>query len=127
MPDLADYKFFCFSGEPKYCQVISGRNETMCTDFFDMNWKHQSFHEPKNYPFAKVEPKKPEGFEHMKNVAMKLAQDRSFSRIDFYQVDGKVYFGEITFFPTSGMGGFEPDEWDNKFGNLIKLPAIKYN
>ena len=97
----------------------------MCCDFFDMDWNHQQFHEPKEYPFAKVKLKKPVGFEQMKYAAHALAQGRSFSRIDFYQVSQRVYFGEITFFPTSGLGGFEPEEWDYKFGSWIKLPAKK--
>lgn len=96
----------------------------MCIDFFDMGWNHQPFHEPKNYPFAEMELKKPSNFEQMKEVVMKLAQGRSFSRIDFYQVGEKVYFGEITFYPTSGMGGFNPEEWDYKFGSLIELPQL---
>ena len=122
LQDLPDYKFFCFNGEPRYCQVISGRNETMSIDFFDMDWNHQPFHEPKNYPFAEVEPQRPVRFEQMKSAAKMLAQDRSFSRIDFYQVGGVVYFGEITFFPTSGMGGFEPNEYDLVFGRMMILP-----
>lgn len=125
--DLPDYKFFCFSGEPHYCQVISGRNETMSIDFFDRNWNHQPFHEPHNYPFAEVEPRKPSCFEKMWDMAEKLAQGKAFSRIDFYQVKDKVYFGEITFFPTSGIGGFEPEEWDRYLGNLIDLKALNNN
>ena len=121
-PDLPDYKFFCFDGEPKYCQVISGRNEKMCIDFFDHDWRHQPFHEPRNYPFADKEPQKPDHYEQMWDAACRLAQGKPFSRIDFYDVNGRVYFGEITFFPTSGMGGFDPMEWDYKFGEWIKLP-----
>lgn len=122
--DLPDYKFFCFDGEPIYCQVISGRSETMSIDFFDMEWKHQSFHEPKDYPFAEIEPKKPECFEKMCSAARLLAQGKPFSRIDFYQVKYKVLFGEITFYPTSGMGGFDPEEWDYKFGEWLTLPKV---
>lgn len=121
--DLPDYKFFCFDGKPKYCQVISGRNTTMCIDFFDREWRHQPFHEPYNYPFADEEPPKPKHLEKMWQAATTLAADKPFSRIDFYQVGGFVYFGEITFFPTSGMGGFNPPEWDYKFGEWINLKA----
>ena len=124
-PDLPDYKFFCFNGEPRFCQVISGRTETMNIDFFDMEWNHQPFHEPRNYPFAEIEPQRPSCFEQMKVAARKLSKGRSFSRIDFYHVNNKALFGEITFFPTSGMGGFFPEEWDYKFGSLIKLQAKK--
>ena len=103
--DLPDYKFFCFNGVPKYCQVISGRGTKMCIDFFDHEWNHQPFHEPCDYPFANKEPLKPQNFNKMWEAAAKLAKDKAFSRIDFYDVGTNVYFGEITFFPTSGMGG----------------------
>lgn len=119
--DLADYKFFCFDGEPKFCQVISGRETGMQVDFFDKEWNHQPFHEPYDTPFANPMPQRPEHLDLMWNVARKLAEGKAFVRIDFYDVNGKVYFGEITFFPTSGLGGFEPKEWDIKLGNWIKL------
>ena len=120
--DLADYKFFCFNGEPRYCQVISGRGKKMCIDFFDMKWRHQPFHEPKNYPFADIEPARPMHFDRMQDAARQLTKGRAFCRIDFYEVGDKVYFGEITFYPTSGMGGFDPEEWDYSFGKWITLP-----
>lgn len=122
--DLPDYKFFCFDGEPIFCQVISGRSKTMSIDFFDMNWEHQPFHEPKDFPFAEIEPKKPECFEKMRYAAKLLAKGKPFSRIDFYQVKNKVLFGEITFYPTSGMGGFEPEAFDIKLGRMIDLKNI---
>lgn len=120
--DLPDYKFFCFNGEPRFCQVISGRGGKMCIDFFDYDWNHQPFHEPKKYPFADVKPEKPKHFEQMWRAASSLSKGLPFSRIDFYDVNDKVYFGEITFFPTSGTGGFDPEEWDKQFGDWIKLP-----
>ena len=120
--DLPDYKFFCFNGEPKYCQVITGRNTEMCIDFFDYEWNHLPFHEPKDYPFANHMPEQPKQYKIMWEKARLLAKDKEFSRIDFYNVGADVYFGEITFYPTSGMGGFDPVEWDYDFGELIKLP-----
>ena len=122
--DLPDYKFFCFNGEPKYCQVISGRGTKMCIDFFDHEWNHQPFHEPKWYPFSKVELEKPEFFEKMWDLARKLAQDKAFSRIDFYEVGDNVYFGEITFYPTSGFGGFNPSDYDATLGKMIDLQRV---
>ncbi len=121
--DLKDYKFFCFGGEPKYCQVIGGRETKMVIDFFDENWNHQPFHEPHDIPFADVTPAKPKNYEEMRKLAAILSEDKPFSRIDFYDINGKIYFGEITFFPTAGMGGFYPEEWDRKFGDLILLPS----
>lgn len=123
-PDLPDYKFFCFNGTPKYCQVVSGRGVLTCFDFFDLDWKHQPFREPKRYPLSSENLQCPKNFELMCNLAGKLASDKVFSRIDFYNINGKVLFGEITLFPTSGFGGFDPHEWDYTFGSYIKLPEI---
>ncbi len=120
--DLPDYKFFCFNGICKYCQVIKGRDSIMTIDFFDKDWKHQPFHEPENYPFAEDEINKPFNIELMWTLAETLAANKAFSRIDFYEVNNKVYLGEITFYPTSGFGGFSPKEWDEKIGSLIKIP-----
>lgn len=119
--DLPDYKFFCFSGEPKYCQVISGRNKNMSIDFYDKEWNHQPFHEPKNYPFAEKQHNKPVSIDDMWQKARMLSQGQPFLRVDFYEIEGKTYFGELTFFPTSGFGDFSPKEWDYKFGEMIKL------
>lgn len=124
--DLPDYKFFCFNGKPIFCQVISGRNATESIDFFDLQWNHQPFHEPRIFPHATSMLMCPQHFEKMIELSRQLADDKPFSRIDFYDVNGQVLFGEITFFPTSGMGGFDPEEWDCKFGDLIELPT-KYN
>lgn len=121
--DLPDYKFFCFNGEPKYCQVISGRESKKCIDFFDRDWNHQPFHEPSYYPFADEEPTKPKYLDKMWKAASILAENIAFSRIDFYEVREEIYFGEITFFPTSGFGGFDPEEYETIIGNLISIPV----
>lgn len=117
-----DYKFFCFEGEVKLCQVISGRESTMTIDFYDKEWNHQPFHEPKAYPFSKRPLRRPALYDKMWEVAQALCKNQHFIRIDLYAVNDQIYFGELTFFPTSGMGGFEPQEWDYKFGEWIKLP-----
>lgn len=123
--DLKDYKFFCFDGVPKFCQVIGGRNETMTIDFFDMQWHHQPFHEPRIYPFADIIPQQPMNFSDMQDVARRLSKDHPFLRVDFYEVKGKIYFGELTFYPTSGFGGFNPDRYDELWGDYIHLPFNK--
>ncbi len=120
--DLPDYKFFCFNGIPKYCQVISGRNTKKSIDFFDKEWKHQPFREPSKYPNADNEPTKPKCLEKMWQLATLLSDGKSFSRIDFYEVKGQIFFGEITFFPTSGLGVFEPEKYDAILGQMIHLP-----
>lgn len=118
---LKDYKFFCFNGIPKYCQVISNREGLMSIDFFDEEWRHQPFHEPRKFPFSEKMPSKPQSFDEMKRLATKLSEGFPFIRIDFYEIQGKVLFGEMTFFPTSGLGGFDPEKWDEKLGSLIVL------
>lgn len=120
--DLKDYKFFCFGGIPEFCQVICGRTSEMTIDFFDKEWKHQPFHEPRIYPFNNGVLKKPKNFELMLELASKLSCGHCFLRVDFYEVKGELFFGELTFFPTTGMGGFEPPHWDYILGDMIELP-----
>lgn len=125
--DLPDYKFFCFNGHPKYCQLISGRGKRLCSDFYDKEWKHQSFHEPRNIPFADNSFKKPENYEKMWEIASILSEGIPFIRVDMYNVKGKIYCGELTFFPTSGYGGFNPEDWDYRFGEMLVLPIESNN
>ncbi|MBP5617108.1 MAG: hypothetical protein J6X06_04905 [Elusimicrobiaceae bacterium] len=122
--DLADYKFFCFGGIPHYCQVITDRNSVEKVDFFDMNWQHQPFTGlTKPFPHADKMPKIPSCFEKMKQACHILAKDIPFVRVDFYEVNGKMYFGEMTFFPASGLGKFTPDKWNETIGDKLKLPS----
>lgn len=121
--ELRDYKFFCFNGEMKAMFIASERyNETTETrfDFFDRQFCHLPF--TNGHPNAEVLPAKPEKFEEMCVLAEKLAGDIPLLRVDFYDVDGKIYFGELTFSHWSGMMPFEPKQWDERFGDWIKLP-----
>lgn len=118
---LADYKFFCFDGEPKYCQVIQDRNTKEMIDFFDMEWAHQEF---VGLIPAALCPQKSKCFEVMKQIARDLSKGNSFSRIDLYEVNEKTYFGEITFFPVSGMGVFKPEKYNEILGKMINLNGI---
>lgn len=120
--ELRDYKFFCFDGEVKALFIASERysNEETKFDFFDADFNHLPF--TNGHPNAKVLPEKPENFEEMKELAAKLSKGIPQARIDFYEVNGKTYFGEITFFHWSGLKPFDPEEWDYKFGEWIKLP-----
>lgn len=122
--DLPDYKLFCFNGEPRFCQVISGRESKMCIDFFDKEWTHQPFHEPRNYPFADVLPEKPKNLDKMWRLAAMISKGYPFLRIDFYEVKNDIYLGEITLYPTSGMGGFAPEMYDKVFGQMLDLNGI---
>lgn len=122
--ELRDYKFFCFDGEPIYCQVISDRSTVETIDFYDIKWIHQPFTglavPPK--PFGKIPIPIPKTFENMKKSAKLLSKNIPFVRVDFYEINGKMYFGELTFYPAAGFGKFSPDEWNQKIGNMINLP-----
>lgn len=124
--ELRDYKFFCFDGKVKALFIASDRNkeehETKF-DFYDEDFNHLPF--TNGHPNAKVPPKKPASYEVMKRLAEKLSIGIPHVRIDFYDINGKVYFGEMTFFHWSGMKPFVPEEWDYKFGEWIKLPTSK--
>lgn len=126
--DLSDYKFFCFNGEPKYCQVIRDRHSKESIDFYDMNWRHQEFvglnpvtSSGKNLVNGVNPVPRPLLLDDMICVCHKLSKNMKFVRIDMYVIDNRIYFGEITFYPASGMGLFNPDKWNEELGNLISL------
>ena len=121
--ELKDYKFFCFDGEPRFLFVATGRqqNDTRF-DFFDLEWNHLPV--LNGHPNADHPIPMPVNFSEMIEVARKLSQDIPHVRVDLYNVNGNIYFGELTFFHWSGMTPFEPREWDYKFGEYIKLPEV---
>ena len=123
--DLVDYKFFCFNGQPQYCQVIRDRHTEETIDFYDMEWNHM--------PFVGLNPvarngltpvARPEHLDKMQEICRKLAKDKPFVRVDLYVIDDKEYFGELTFYPASGFGVFTPDEWNRKLGDLLDLEPL---
>lgn len=120
--ELRDYKFFTFGGEPKVLYIAQGRGrgEPTVADFFDMEFNHLPF--TIDHDTAEVPPEKPVQFELMKRLASQLSAGTPQLRVDFYEVDGKVYFGEMTFFHCSGFEAFHPEEWDRIFGDWVKLP-----
>jgi len=121
--ELRDYKYFCFGGEAKLLFIASERqsadSETKF-DFFDMEFNHLDFRN--GHPNAEQLPAKPQHFEEMRMLAEKLSEGIPHLRVDFYVVNGKVYFGELTFYHWSGMKPFDPPEWDEKLGSYIELP-----
>lgn len=123
--ETRDYKFFTFNGEPKVMYIATGRGtgETF-GDFFDMEFTHLDLDiDHRNAPIC---PEKPECFEEMKRAAEVLAQGIPQVRVDFYEVDGQFYFGEMTFFHCGGFMNFKPEQWNQKFGDWVpKLETIK--
>ena len=115
---LHDYKLFCFNGEPKLTFVCTERFSEggLREDFFDEDWNHIGIKRPGHSNSDSIITK-PKTFEQMKIFARCLAKDSPFMRVDFYEIDGKLYFGELTFYPAAGFETFEPNEWDSILEN----------
>ena len=123
--DLKDYKFYCFDGKMQFVMINSDRNSGKSTkaDYFDreFNWLDFTW----GYEHAEVQPKKPDKFDEMVAVAEKLAKGLPHIRVDLYECNGQIYFGELTFFDGSGFDKIEPEEWEYKIGNMLELPPKK--
>lgn len=120
---INDYKFFCFNGEPKIMFVATDRSVDVKFDFFDMDFNHLDI--VNIHPNSGKRINKPECFDEMKQIAAKLSKGMKFVRIDLYEINGKVYFGEFTFFHGGGFCLFFPIEWEKKLGDLIDLNSPK--
>lgn len=117
--DLIDYKIMCFNGEPKYTYVCSDRftDDGLKITFFDNDWNVVNIRRKNKKTDTSI--KKPVKFDDMLVIARKLSKGIPFSRIDLYEINGRVYFGEITFFPASGFSEFEPETADRHLGELF--------
>jgi hypothetical protein len=123
--ELKDYKIHNFNGVPKVILVCSERFSDigLHEDFYDVNWKKINLKRP-DHSTSEQETNKPKELEKMLLFSEKLSRDYPFMRTDFYEVNGKLYFGEITLYPASGFSRFEPEKWDDWFGEWIELPEI---
>ncbi|MBQ8868890.1 MAG: glycosyl transferase [Oscillospiraceae bacterium] len=117
--DINDYKFFCFDGKPELMFVATDRSDDCRFDFYDMDFNHldiENIHPNSDKPINK-----PEKFEEMKALAAKLTQGFKFVRLDLYEIQGKIYFGEYTFFHAGGFWPFHPEKYEKIYGDLIKI------
>ena len=115
--ELRDYKFWCFNGKPTY-MYITNKGKVIKENFYDMDFNPVSI----NHGFERTIPEyeKPSNFDKMKELATQLSAGIPFVRVDFFNVDGKIYFGEFTFYDWGGMRPFRND-WDEKIGQHIQL------
>ena len=129
LPDIDNYKFWFFDGKPLHCALESGRSadgslDNLRMDFFDMNWQvtnvERSDHPRSDHP---ERIRRPKNFKLMKKLAAKLAEGFAFVSVDFYEIEGKVYFGEMTFTPGAGNFYYKSEGTDEYLGGLLKLPA----
>ncbi|MGU9076068.1 ATP-grasp fold amidoligase family protein [Clostridium perfringens] len=120
--ELKDYKFMCFNGKVKCSFVCSDRfsDDGIKVTFFDINWNIMPFE--RHYPRSDKQISKPVNYEKMIEFAEKLSKGIPFLRVDFYEIEGRLYFGELTFFPGSGFEEFTPEKADYELGKLIELP-----
>ena len=118
--DLKDYKFFCFNGIVQYIQVDYNRFVDHRRNIYSPQWEPQDF--SIQYPSGKeISISKPQNLDKMIEIAQTLSQEAPHIRIDLYNINGKIFFGECTFYHGAGFEKFSPPEWDLKFGSLIKI------
>ena len=121
--ELRDYKFFCFDGEVKYLFIATERQSggEVKFNYFDADFNDLGI--VQHHPMSNKLIAKPNCFEQMKTLAATLSKGIPAVRVDLYEVNGKIYFGEYTFFHHGGMVPFHPDKWDLIWGENIILPT----
>lgn len=118
-----DYKIFCFHGQPHYIQVDYGRFTNHSRAFYDLEWKRIPC--KLEYSYAPVDTAAPLKLREMLEIAKILSQSFPFVRVDLYEVENRIYFGELTFYPGKGVERFEPRNYDNIFGQWLVLEEVK--
>lgn len=122
---LRDYKILCFNGRPEYIICVDGRHtEHYCHVVYDTHWQKQNVVIGESSAAANYD--RPDNLEQMLEIARKLSEDFPAVRVDIYSIEGRIYFGELTFFPWSGYMKFEPDKFDFTLGDKFVLPKSNY-
>ena len=125
LADVIDYKIYCFKGIPRFVQVDLDRHTQHKRSFYDLNWRKMDI--GLLYPDSKEILEKPKRFSEMLEVASALASELPFCRVDLYNVEGKILFGEITLHPEAGNGPFETYEQDLRLGEMLDINDIPSN
>lgn len=121
--ELNDYKVMCFNGEPRVVWVDTNRSTDHKRNFYDVEWNPLDVES--DCPVSRDAIPRPDGFGKMLEIARRLSKDFPFVRVDFYDVNNRVYIGEMTFYPWSGCVNFKPDDFDFKLGEMFQLPEKK--
>ena len=117
---ISDYKFLCFNGKPVYVVYDKDRFSDHKRNFYDVNWNYVKV--DSDCPCFEDSVKKPENYEKMVEIASVLSRDFPAVRVDLYNIEGKIYFGELTFYPWSGYVQYTPDSFDFELGKYFVLP-----
>lgn len=120
--ELRDYKFFCFGGQVKCYKIDFDRTFEHHANYFDKEGNLIYAGEEVCPPVFNKKLNSSLNIQEMQKLAEKLAENLPFLRADFYDVDGKIYFGELTFFPASGFGKFKPEQFDYELGKWMTIP-----
>lgn len=115
-----DYKFFCYDGKVHFIQVDGSRFSRHVRDYFDRSWEHLDVRV--GYPGADTPPARPGNLDRMIEVAEALSAGVDFVRVDLYDIDGEVKFGELTCYPDGGLARFSSPAWNLRFGQPWRLP-----
>lgn len=129
----ADYKIYCINGKPQFTRVcvdplneVGARKKTFVMNTYDKDWELMRLYtSDSHYRDEKVKVPKPQNYEEMLQVAEALSQDFPFVRVDLYNIDGAIYFGELTWFPGGCTEPLQPLEYEKYYGNMLKLPWEK--
>lgn len=116
---VMDYKFYCFNGEPKSLLVISDREKDIRYDYYDIDFNHQDYTQQDRNSSKVI--LKPKNYDKMVELAKILSRNFPHVRVDFYNINGKIYFGEMTLYNDSGFRTFDPPEYDKVYGSWITI------
>lgn len=122
--ELRDYKFYCFGGETKFILITTDRisnDKPTCYNYFDIDYNFLPFYN--SGPHSQELPDKPKNYDEMLRIAASISKEMPHLRVDFYEVDCKIFIGELTLYDGSGMEAFDPPEWDEKIGAWLELPS----
>ena len=123
--ELTDYKLMCFNGRSEMAFTCTDRYDSdgLKVTFFDRDWNKLPFE--RHYPSSKKSIPKPKNYEKMIELSEVLSKGIPFIRVDFYESNDKIYFGELTFYPGTGLEEFTPEIWDKKLGDMIDLTSVR--
>lgn len=124
---LVDYKYYCFNGKPIFIDVHLNREEDHKQGCFDLDFDLLPFGKSKSYKSISSDLKKPSNLDEMTQLAEVLATDLPFVRVDFYSVNGRTVFGEMTFYPSDARKKFYPENYNKEIGGYMKLPKLGVN
>lgn len=119
--DLRDYKFFCFNGKVKFFKIDFGRFVDHHANYYSPEGKLLPFGEKGLEPDPSHIEVMPNNLSRMIDIAQKLSNGFKFLRVDLYNVNENIYFGELTFYPAAGIGSFAPEKWDKTIGSWLNI------